>query len=216
MTYTFGSLTVDVEARRVSSAGRPVHLTRKAFDLLLVLLDQRPNAVSKEQIHARLWPATFVSDASVQTLIAEIRRTIDADPAASASWIGTVHGIGYRFDGPAVVTGSPAAASGSDRPVAWLVGGGIRVPLVPGPNMVGRDVDGVGEIDAPTMSRHHARITIAEPPTIEDLDSKNGTWLDGERVTVARALWDGAQVRLGMVTLTFRLAGPPKPTEPAG
>src|SRR5215212_4812319 len=91
VTYTFGSLAVEVDARRISRAGTVVHVTRKAFDLLLLLLEHWPGAVSKAQIHARIWPETFVSDGSVQSLVAELRRAID-EPAPSASWIGTVHG----------------------------------------------------------------------------------------------------------------------------
>jgi DNA-binding winged helix-turn-helix (wHTH) protein len=215
VTYAFGSIRVDGDARQVSRGGGPVHLTRKALDLLLLLLEHWPSAVSKEQIHAAIWPDTFVSDASVQSLVSEIRRSLD-DAAASASWIGTVHGIGYRFDGHVTGTGAlPATAAAVDRPVAWLLGPAIRVPLRPGANIVGRVLDGAAEIDAPTMSRQHARITIGTSVTIEDLESKNGTWVEEVRVTGPRPLDDGARVRLGAVMLTFRLAGPPRPTEPA-
>jgi DNA-binding winged helix-turn-helix (wHTH) protein len=213
VTYTFGPICVDGDARRVTRSDSPVHLTRKAFDLLLLLLEQHPNAVSKEQIHARVWPDTFVSDGSVQSLVAEVRRAID-DRAAATSWIATVHGIGYRFDGPAVARPLPAPA-GPERAAAWLIGTSIRMPLMAGPNIVGRDGDGEAEIDAPTMSRQHARITIGDVATIEDLDSKNGTWLDDVRVIGRRGLADGDRVRLGAVTLVFRLARQPKPTEPA-
>ena len=54
-----------------------MRLTRKAWELLLLLLEQRPNAVSKAEIHARVWPETFVSESSVQSLVHEIRRAID-------------------------------------------------------------------------------------------------------------------------------------------
>lgn len=211
MTYTFGHICVDAGARRVSRAGRPVHLTRKALDLLLLLLEHRPNAVPKEQIHDHVWPDTFVSESSVQSLVREIRRSID-DAAAGASWILTVHGIGYRFDGDAVTSGSPVPEAASERPAAWLLGGPARVALVSGENVVGRG-DAVVEIEAPTISRHHARITIGTPATIEDLGSKNGTWLNDQRVTASTVLADGATVRLGSVTLTFRLAPKPRPTE---
>jgi DNA-binding winged helix-turn-helix (wHTH) protein len=214
VTYTFGPICVDGDARRVTRTGSPVRLTRKAFDLLLLLLDHQPNAVSKEQIHARVWPDTFVSDGSVQSLVAEIRRTID-DQTATASWIATVHGIGYRFDGPAVGPRPRPGPTSPERTAGWLIGTSIRIPLMPGPNIVGRDVDGDADIDAPTMSRQHARITIGEVVTIEDLDSKNGTWLDDERVAGPRVLADGGRVRLGAVTLVFRVARQPKPTEPA-
>jgi len=61
-------------------------------------------------------------------------------------------------------------------------------------------------IDAPSVSRRHARISVVagRPPTIEDLGSKNGTWLDGQRLQTGPApLKDGAAVRLGKIELIF-------------
>jgi DNA-binding winged helix-turn-helix (wHTH) protein len=208
----FGRVGVDADARRVSRAGEPVHLTRKALDLLLLLIEHRPNAVSKDDIYARVWPDSFVSESSLQSLIHEIRRAID-DPTAVDSWIRTVYGIGYRFDGDVVTSGAPVAAVALERPAAWLLAGSTRVALRPGQNIVGRGIDDVVEVEGPTISRHHARITIGAVATIEDLGSKNGTWLDDERVMASAVLTDGASVRLGSVTLTFRLARQPRPTE---
>ncbi len=45
----------------------PVAVSPKAFELLELLVQERPRAVSKETIHGRLWPKTFVSDASLST-----------------------------------------------------------------------------------------------------------------------------------------------------
>jgi DNA-binding winged helix-turn-helix (wHTH) protein len=211
VTYTFGHICVDAGARCVSRAERPVLLARKALDLLLLLLEHRPNVVSKEQIHDQVWPDTFVSEASVQSLVRAIRRAID-DASAGASWIVTVHGVGYRFGGDAVTSDASMPPPMVERPAAWLVGGPARIALAPGENVLGRG-DGVVEIDAPTISRHHARITIGTQTTLEDLGSKNGTWLDDRRVTAPTVLADGATVRLGSVAVTFRLAPKPGPTE---
>jgi DNA-binding winged helix-turn-helix (wHTH) protein len=212
--YTFGSVCVDADARTISSAAGPVRLTRKAFDLLLLLLDCRPKAVSKEQIYARLWPETFVTESSLQTLVHEIRNAID-DRHAQSSWIRTVHGIGYCFDGDVVVGEPQPPAERPGRPAAWLVGESIRVALDPGENIVGRTLDEGIAIDAPTISRRHARITIRDSVTIEDLGSKNGTWFEDERLTMPRELSDGDVVRLGSVRFTFRLARQPRATESA-
>ena len=77
MKYTFGRISVDASARTIAVAAEPVHLTRKAFDLLLLLLEHRGSAVSKDSIYARLWPETFVAESSLQTLVHEIRQAID-------------------------------------------------------------------------------------------------------------------------------------------
>ena len=211
MTYAFGPVRVDADARVISSTAGTVHLTRKGFDLLLLLLENRPNAVSKEEIYARVWPETFVSESSLQFLIHEIRRAID-DGGARRSWIRTIHGIGYSFCGDVQVSNLASVASSFEHPAAWLLGESMRVALRAGENIVGRGIGGI-EIEAPTISRRHARIIVGESITLEDLGSKNGTWLKNERLTAPHALADGDIVKLGSATFTFRLAPQPKPTE---
>jgi DNA-binding winged helix-turn-helix (wHTH) protein len=212
VTYAFGAIRVDADARVISSTAGLVHLTRKAFDLLLLLLENRPNAVSKQQIYARVWPATFVAESSLQFLIHEIRQAID-DPGGTQSWIRTIHGIGYGFCGEVLVSSVGAVASGLEQPAAWLVGGSIRVPLREGENIVGRDTAELFQFEPSTISRRHARIVIGESITLEDVGSKNGTWLQDERVTAPQSLADGDVVKLGSATFTFRLARQSKPTE---
>ena len=214
MKYTFGTVSVDSDARTITSGAGSAHLTRKAFDLLLLLLECRPNAVSKEQIHARLWPDTFVAEASLQTLIHEIRHAIDGH-GSRPSWIRTVRGIGYSFAGDAHASDASSAQAHLERPAAFLIGEAIRVGLYPGENIVGRGLDDVIEIEGSTISRRHARIEIGDTITLEDLGSKNGTWLNDERVTTRRTLAHSDQLRLGSATFTFRLARRSKTTESA-
>jgi hypothetical protein len=141
-------------------------------------------------------------------VIHEIRQAID-DRESPRSWIRTIHGIGYSFDGSVAVSDVPAPPEQLSRPAAWLLGASTRVVLHTGENIVGRrveEVDDVIEIDAPTVSRRHARITIGERVMLEDLGSKNGTWLGGERLTTPQVLADGDVLRLGSATFRFRLA----------
>jgi DNA-binding winged helix-turn-helix (wHTH) protein len=215
--YTFGGVCIDADARTCSTREGPLHLTRKAFDLLLLLLQCRPNAVSKEQIYARLWPDTFVAESNLQNLIHEIRQAID-DRESERSWIRTIHGIGYSFAGSVVASDAPAAPDRVAGPAAWLLGESTRVVLHSGENILGRGVDeaeDVIDIDSPTVSRRHARISIGESVTLEDLGSKNGTWLEGERLTGPHVLSDGDVVRLGSLTFRFRLALQTRSTETA-
>ena len=203
MKYTFADICVDAGARTIANAAGSVHLTRKAFDLLLLLLESRPGAVSKEQIYTRLWPDTFVAESSLQTLIHEIRQALDSD-RSPPSWIRTVHGIGYSFSGDVAVSAPPPPSGALKRPAAWLLGEAVRVALYAGENVLGREVEDVIEIDLPTVSRRHARIVIEETATIEDLGSKNGTWLDDVRLTGPQAIADGQIVSLGSARFTFR------------
>jgi DNA-binding winged helix-turn-helix (wHTH) protein len=200
MIYQFGDVQVDTAARQATRAGAPAHLTKKAFDLLVLLIEQRPDVVSKEDIHARLWPDTFVSESSVQALISEIRQALEG---GARGIVRTVHGVGYAF---ASNVTEVARDTRSRAARAWLLADTWRVPLHDGDNVLGRGSDDVIAIDAPGISRRHARISIGEEVTIEDLGSKNGTWLRDHRLTASALLTDGDHVRLGSVLFTFRLA----------
>jgi pSer/pThr/pTyr-binding forkhead associated (FHA) protein len=91
-----------------------------------------------------------------------------------------------------------------------------QIALNEGDNILGRAPDAGVWIDAPGVSRHHARIRLdAATAAVEDLGSKNGTYLRGERVTAPTRLADGDQIRLGSVVITFRIPPPPGSTETA-
>jgi pSer/pThr/pTyr-binding forkhead associated (FHA) protein len=90
-----------------------------------------------------------------------------------------------------------------------------RARLEPGDNVVGRDplatirvgLDPAADlrIDAAGISRRHALLVVAdEAVTLHDLSSKNGTFADDVRVTTPVLLHDGAEIRLGSVSLRFR------------
>jgi pSer/pThr/pTyr-binding forkhead associated (FHA) protein len=88
----------------------------------------------------------------------------------------------------------------------WLVWELRQVPLGEGSHVIGRGTDASVWIDAPGVSRHHARIVVnGGEATIQDLGSKNGTYVAGEPVTVPRRLDDGDQIRLGSVVVKFRI-----------
>lgn len=218
MRLRLGDLTFDRDARQLRRGRKEIHLSPKAFELLNALIDQRPRALSKSELHERLWPGTFVSDANLASLIAEIREAL-GDVARRPRFIRTVHRFGYAFSGlveedPGATQGATAGAGqgrdpGSARaPFCWLINDGKRVPLVPGENILGRESDEQSiQIESPTVSRRHARISIsANNASLEDLDSKNGTYLAGELVTAAVALKDGDEIRIGAVVLRFRMA----------
>ena len=96
MKLQFADFVIDSDSRLLTRGGEPVHLSRKAFDALLLLLDRRPNAVGKEELHDRLWPGTFVVDANLSVTMAEVRRALGDDPQES-QFIRTVHRVGYAF-----------------------------------------------------------------------------------------------------------------------
>lgn len=97
----------------------------------------------------------------------------------------------------ATSTAAPAATQ------ARLVSASGEYPLRRGVTRLGRGADADVRIDDPGVSRHHAEIILGAQPRLRDLGSTNGTFVDGNRVTECR-IHDGAKVRLGSTTLTFR------------
>jgi DNA-binding winged helix-turn-helix (wHTH) protein len=215
MPFRFGEYVLDPGSRQLRRGAEERHLGPKAFDLLELLLRRRPNVVTKQAIHDRLWPGTFVSGSTLATVIGEIRAALDDDPG-SPRFLRTVHGIGYAFcgearleeaaqeDGAGPAAGS--AASASARLSYRLLFEDREVSLRPGDNVLGRVDDGIVWFDAPSVSRRHARIRVdGGRATLEDLGSKNGTFCKGERVTSPVVLSDGDEIRLGRVSLTLRI-----------
>jgi len=200
----FGPFVLDLDARQLLRGDCAVHLTPKAFDLLAVLVLERPRAVSKQLLQERLWPGAFVVEANLSNLVAEIRRALD-DRGRSPKWVRTAHGFGYAFSREAV-TLAGAASGGSGRPVCWLSWGRQRFPLSVGEHVIGRDAHVEVRLDAATVSRRHARVVVtADGAMIEDAGSKNGTWRGGDRIAHPVRLADGDAIRLGSLLLTFHM-----------
>jgi len=120
-----------------------------------------------------------------------------------------VHGVGYAFCAQAVETG-PAPR----RSVAYRLAFADReVALRSGENLLGRVEDGVAWIESPTVSRRHARILVEDGRAIlEDLGSKNGTFVRDERIGAPTLLKDGDVVRLGRVSMTLHAVRPDQST----
>jgi DNA-binding winged helix-turn-helix (wHTH) protein len=198
---SFGPFTLDRDTRQLlRSADRSeVHLSPKAYELLNVLIDVRPRALSKGELHERLWPSSFVSDATLASLVAELRDALGGR-GRDRRFVRTVHGFGYAFAGDAE---PPISRTVSVR--NWLICNGREQPLADGEHVIGRDPDVAIDLRSPSVSRHHARIVIADDvATIEDLGSKNGTYLQGRAVTSGVSLNDGDQIRIGGFELKFR------------
>jgi DNA-binding winged helix-turn-helix (wHTH) protein len=204
MKASFGGFTLDADTRQLARGSRPLHLSPKAFGLLLLLVERRPAVVPKGEIASRIWPGVTVSDTSLGGLVKEIRRALGDDPA-QPTFIRTAHSVGYAFIGRVDGDGVPPAppAEGSYR--CWLAWDDRTFSLSPGENVIGRDPRCTVWLDASGVSRRHARIVVgATEATIEDLGSRNGTAIRRTPITTPRRLDDGDPIRLGATTLTFR------------
>jgi len=204
MRLRLGSLTLDTATRQLLRGTSEVHLSPKAFDLLTLLVETRPRAVAKAELQNELWPDVFVSETNLAGLVAEIRKALD-DDARQPRFVRTAHRFGYAFCGSAQPT-SPGVAV-DPALVCWLLKDGRRVPLQPGENVLGREPGRGISLDSHTVSRQHARITVAASDAVlEDLRSKNGTFVGKLRVNVPTMLADGDRIRLGSVVMYFRTA----------
>ena len=211
MTIRFGPFSLDLDTRLLTEGTREVHLTPKAFDLLVLLLEERPKLLSKITLQERLWPDTFVAEANVSNLVAELRAAL-SERARAPLYIRTAHGFGYAFSGAA--TTEPAGAAAVTGPVAcWLEWNRRRFPLALGAHVIGRDPDADVCLDHSTVSRRHARLVVTRGSAVlEDFASKNGTFRGRDRVVSPTGLADGDEIRVGDVTVTFHLHIPAEST----
>jgi DNA-binding response OmpR family regulator len=95
----FSDVEVDPMSRTVTKAGEPVSLTPMELDLLLALIERRGAVASRQELMREVWGhRAVVVSRTVDTHIAELRRKLEADPAAPRH-ILTVRKAGYRFKG---------------------------------------------------------------------------------------------------------------------
>jgi adenylate cyclase len=94
--YHFGPFSLDHVERLLLRDGQPVHLAPKAFDVLLVLIQNKGCLVTKERLMGEVWPEVFVEESNLSVNIASLRKALD-DGEAEAQWIETVPKQGYRF-----------------------------------------------------------------------------------------------------------------------
>ena len=197
---SFGEFVLDADTRELRRGPKSVPLSPKAYELLETLVSNRPKALSKIVLQEALWPGTFVVEKNVVNLIAEIREAL-GDDATHPRFVRTVHRFGYSFreapadDGP---LGGPQARFR----IIWANG---RAGLGEGEHVLGRDPDLRIFLDEPGVSRRHAVIrVVAEQATLEDLGSKNGTFVSDQRLDAPRQLADGDVIRIGSVAITFK------------
>lgn len=204
MAFRFGSARIDLEQRQLIRDGHDRHLSPKAFDLLVALLRARPTVLTKEALMAQVWPDTFVSDANLAVLVGEIRAAI-GDPARSPRFIRTHHSVGYSFIGEVTeLARSPSVPL--HGPTFVLKVGRRRIVLPQGTLTVGRDEPSDIVLDDHSVSRHHARIHVdRQNLSVEDLNSKNGTRVEGVRIQGSTPVKNGQSVIFGVVETTVTI-----------
>ena len=203
MSVRFGAFAFHADRRQVLRDGTAVHLTPKAFDLLGLLIERAPAVVSKAEIHERLWPDMFISEATLAGLVKELRRALSDDRAGAL--IRTAHRVGFAFTGS---TDDQAPTSIAPAVTHWLVLGTQRIELRHGVNVIGRDPDAAVWLDVPGVSRRHAQIVLENAAaTLEDLGSKNGTLLGDRPVRGRVELHNAHRIQVASELLVYHVSG---------
>jgi len=206
--WRFSRCVLDGDARLLRREGRAVPLSPKAFELLVLLLAARPRALAQAELRDALWPGTHVGYTSLARVVSEARKAV-GDTARSPALIRTVPRFGYAFAGMAA---SEDAEAGPAVACA-LVGRDREYPLPEGETVIGRGHQCGLRIASDQVSRVHARVRV-EPGavTLEDLGSKNGTRVNGKKLTGPATIADGDEVCLGSWRAVFRRTAGDDPT----
>ena len=200
MILRIGGCEIDCDRRQISRDGAEQPLPRKAFDLLLVLLDKRPKVVAKELLIKRVWPDAFVADANLAILIGDVRAAL-GDDAKEPRIIRTHHRVGYSF--AAEVSEVSAEAHDRGQPAFILAAAKRRILLFDGSATLGRDRSCDIVIDDPSVSRVHAVLSVTDGQlTVEDRDSKNGTRVDGGKLSEVLVVRSGQKIMFGTFEVT--------------
>lgn len=208
MRVRFGEFVFDEGARELTRAGRRLDVSPKALQLLGALLSSRPRALARAELNDQLWPATAMGYTSLAAVATELRKAL-ADDAREPLLLRTVHRFGYAFCGDAREEPDSAVTPAACR----LVWEGGEVGLADGENVIGRDEGCALRIDTGRVSRRHARILVlGRAARLEDLGSKNGTFLQGRRLVGAADLVEGDEISVGGARLIFRFAYGPGST----
>ena len=123
--WAFGDFVLDLDTHELARAGTPVSLSPKAFQLLGILVENHPKALSRTELQDRLWPGTFVVEKNLTNLVSEIRDALGDDPV-HPRFIRTVHRFGYAFYAAPATESLMAALDAEQRAAAVLPAGPAR------------------------------------------------------------------------------------------
>lgn len=213
--FHLGEWLVEPSLDRVTRDGREVRLRPRAMDVLVALALRAGELASKRDLIDAVWRTEFVSDHALTQVVAEIRAAL-GDDARNPAYIENIPRRGYRLVAE-VTEAAPSVVPAHEATLPFkLQGDHGDHPLVQGDNIIGRAPDAEICIDQTEVSRCHARIRVAgTSASIEDLDSKNGTYLNGTKLEHRAELKNGDEIWIGrsIARLRFLIEGEPTKTE---
>jgi DNA-binding winged helix-turn-helix (wHTH) protein len=204
--FSFGPFVLDCAGAELRRGDEKVPLRPKCFDVLLHLVQQPGKLVTKDELLDQVWSDAVISEATLSRTVASLRAALEDDPE-SPKYIETISRRGYKFIGPVEETAADPRMEPGPRPRFLLIHGSREYPLR-GEQIIGRGDDADILLHSSTTSRHHARITAsAGVVTLFDLDSRHGTFVNGNRVSGAVTLEPGDEIHIGGQILTLWAPG---------
>jgi TolB-like protein/DNA-binding winged helix-turn-helix (wHTH) protein len=113
--YEFGEFTLVPTEKRLMCESRVVPLAPKAFDTLVLLVENQGRLIQKDDLLKSLWPGSVVEEQALAHNVSQLRKAL-GDPAADPKFIETVPKRGYRFIAPVRALGEPARVMASPAP----------------------------------------------------------------------------------------------------
>ena len=194
-SFRVGRWSVDPAACELRDGDTVIRLRPKVMDLLAAFARNPGEVLPKHCLLDMVWPEVTVGDASLTVAVGELRDALGDNPE-KPEFIETIPRRGYRLIAP--VSGNEVIELGAEASRFWLAGAGLELMLRQGINLIGRAPDAQVRIDSSKVSRNHAKITIhGATAVVEDLGSKNGTFVGNTRVEGSIPLGHGDQLRLG-------------------
>jgi DNA-binding winged helix-turn-helix (wHTH) protein len=201
--FRIGAWLVDPAACELRNGESTVRVRPKVMDLLTALARNPGQVLSKSCLLDMVWPDVTVGDASLSVAVGELRDAL-GDQTEQPVFIETIPRRGYRLIAPVKSLDRDRVRPGGSR--FWLSGAGIELVLRQGENLIGRAPDAHIRIESPKVSRWHAKITVdGDSALVEDLGSKNGTFVGDVRVNGPRPLAHGDQLRLGQLAALLQV-----------
>jgi DNA-binding winged helix-turn-helix (wHTH) protein len=208
------------------------HVEPKIMDVLVLLATRPGHLFSRVDIIDAVWAKKFIGESALSRAVALLRDAL-GDDAQRPRFVETIPKRGYRLLAPVEPVDEDtanrvgeararAAASATTPPgpqqrhegLCGLRWGQIRVSLGDGEHLIGRDPEAVLRIPSSRVSRRHARIAVSGAHAVlEDMGSRNGTFVRGRRVTAPTELSDGDEICVGPEFITFAVTFPEGSTE---
>ena len=206
----FGPFVADLGTGELRRGKEAVELQDLPFKVLALLLQKPGQLVTRQELRASLWPpGVFVDfEHGLNKAMNKIRRAL-GETGSRPRYIETLPRRGYRF----IASIEEAAILRAACRILW---DDRTILLQHGVNMIGRDPQAAVWVDSSTVSRHHARIVVSDDGALlEDLGSKNGTFLRDRRIDAPEKLTDGDEIVVGSARMIFRTLAGTQSTETA-